>query len=183
MARAEEEVGVDGPPVRLGRGDAGDLFGRPVGERVEHRRGAQERQTEGLGPGGRGARDHAVVLPRQGGHPQAGQFLHGRPGPRGIGGGVTDHELDGPARDPPGLVDLARGQVESGEQVPARRDPAGAGQRHERADPDRRSVGGRRPVRPGRPVRVRWCVHAAVSPRDPWRSMIRTRAAYPGATR
>lgn len=175
VARAEKEVGVDGPPVRLCRGDAGDPFGRPVGERVEHRGGAQEGQAEGLGPGGRGARDHAVVLPRQGGHPQTGEFLHGRLGPAGIGGGVADHELDGPAGDPPGLVDLARGQVESGEQVPARPDPAGAGQRHEGPDPDGRSVGGRGPVRPVRPVRpvlrvlpvrVRWCVHAAVSPRD-----------------
>ena len=136
VARAEEEVRVDPPAVGLRRGEARDPVRRLLGERVEHRRRAEERQAERVGPGGDGAGDDAVVLPRQGGHAQAGQLIHGRRGPLRIGRGVPDHQLERSSVDPAGVIDVANGQLESGEQVPARLDPAGPGQRNESADPD-----------------------------------------------
>ncbi|GGQ17733.1 hypothetical protein GCM10010140_55080 [Streptosporangium pseudovulgare] len=77
-----------------------------------------------------------MILPRQGGHAQASQFIYGRHGPLRVGRGVPDHEFEWSSADPAGVIDLANGQVESGEQVPARLDPAGPGQRNESADPD-----------------------------------------------
>ncbi|KQV14571.1 hypothetical protein ASC99_30925 [Kitasatospora sp. Root107] len=77
-----------------------------------------------------------MVLPRQGDHTQPGQFVHGRRGPLRISRGVPDHQLDRPATDPTGVVDVANGQLEAGEQVPARLDPAGPRQRNESTDPD-----------------------------------------------
>ena len=136
VARAEEEVGVDPPAAGLRRGEARDPFRWLFGERVEHRRRAQERQAEGVGPGRGGAGDDAVILPGQGGHAQASQLIDRRRGPLRIGGGVPDHQLEWSSADPAGVIDLANGQLESGEQVPAGLDPAGPGQRNESADPD-----------------------------------------------
>jgi hypothetical protein len=98
---------------------------RLLGESVENRRRAEERQAEGVGPGGSGASDNAVVLPRQGGHAQASQFIYGRSGPPRISGGVSDHQLEWPSADPAGVINFASGQLESSEQVPARLGPAG----------------------------------------------------------
>jgi len=58
------------------------------------------------------------------------------PAPLRISGGVPDHQLKWPPGDSAVLVDVADGQFESGEQVPACVDPAGPGQRDERADAD-----------------------------------------------
>jgi hypothetical protein len=138
VARAEQEVRVDPPAVGLRRGEACDPFRGLFGERVENRRRAEERQAEGIGPGGGGAGDDAVVLPRQRGHAQAGQFVHGRRGPLRIGRGVPDHQFEWSSVDPAGVIDVANGQFESGEQVPSRLGPAGPGQRNEGADPDGR---------------------------------------------
>ena len=77
-----------------------------------------------------------MVLARQGGHAQASQFIDGRRGPLRIGRGVPDHQLERSPGDPAGVVDVADGQLEPGEQVPARLDPAGPGQRNKRTDPD-----------------------------------------------
>ncbi len=129
-------VRVDPPAVGLRGREARDPVRRLVGERVEHRRRAEIRQAEGVGPRGDGARDDAVVLPRQGGHAQAGQFVDGRRGPFRIGRGVPDHQLEGSSADPAGAVDVVHAQLQPGEQMPARLDPAGPGQRDERADVD-----------------------------------------------
>ena len=75
-----------------------------------------------------------MILARQGGHAQASQFIDGGLGPLGISRGVTDHQLEWASADPAGVVDFANRQLESGEQVPARLDPAGPSQRNERAD-------------------------------------------------
>ncbi|GAA3935762.1 hypothetical protein GCM10023085_16530 [Actinomadura viridis] len=77
-----------------------------------------------------------MVLPRQGGHAQAGQFVYGRHGPLWISGGVPDHQLEWPSGDPAGVIDFADGQLESSEQVAARPDPARRRQRDEGADLD-----------------------------------------------
>ena len=77
-----------------------------------------------------------MILPRQGGHAQASQFVHGRRGPLRIGRGVSDHQLEWSSDDPAGVIDFANGQLESSEQVLARLDPARPGQRNESADLD-----------------------------------------------
>jgi hypothetical protein len=74
-----------------------------------------------------------VVLPGQGGYAEPGQFIDGRRCLRRVSGGVPDHELEWPSA---GVVSFANGQLESGEQVPSRLDPAGPGQRNEDTDPD-----------------------------------------------
>jgi hypothetical protein len=109
--------------VRLCRGKARDPFRRLLGERVENRRRAEERQAEGVGPGG-GAGDDAVILPRQGGHAEAGQFVDRRRGPPRISRGVPDDQLNRSSADPADVIDFARAQLESGEQVAACLDPA-----------------------------------------------------------
>jgi hypothetical protein len=53
-----------------------------------------------------------------------------------ISGSVSDHQLERSSADPAGVIDVADGQLESSEQVPARLDPAGLSQRHESADLD-----------------------------------------------
>jgi hypothetical protein len=58
-----------------------------------------------------------VILPGQGGHAQASQFIDGRCGPLRVSRGVADHQLEGPSKDPAGVVDLVNGQLESSEQV------------------------------------------------------------------
>ncbi|GIH72241.1 hypothetical protein Mth01_44940 [Sphaerimonospora thailandensis] len=78
-----------------------------------------------------------MILPRQGGHAQAGQFIDGRRGPLRIGRGVSDHQLEWSSADPAGVIDFANGQLESGEQVPACLDPARPTQRNESTDLDR----------------------------------------------
>ena len=95
------------------------------GEGVEHGGRAEERQLQGVGPRGHGACDDAVVLPDHGGHAQAGQLVHGRGRPRGVGGGVPDQQLEG---------HVGRRQFEAGQQVPAGLGPAGRAQRGEGAD-------------------------------------------------
>jgi hypothetical protein len=60
----------------------------------------------------------------------------GGSGPLWVCGGVLDHQLEGPPVDPAGLVHLVNGQLESGEQLPARLDPAGPGQRNESTNLD-----------------------------------------------
>jgi hypothetical protein len=72
-----------------------------------------------------------VVLPRQGGHAQPRQFVDGRGRSLRITRRVPDHQLE---RDPAGRIDIAHGQLEAGEQVPARLDPARPTQRDERTD-------------------------------------------------
>lgn len=172
-AGAEEEVRVDPPAAGLGRGQPRDPLRRLLGERVEHRGRAEVRHAEGVGPGGDGAGDDAVVLAHHGGHAQPGQFVHGRSGPYGVGRGVPDHQLQWPAVDPAGVVDLTDGQVEPGEQMAARPDPAGARQRDESAEADGRPV---RLLRSGR----RW---RSVHPGDHGAHWIRHRrrraTAYP----
>jgi hypothetical protein len=94
----------------------------------------------GVGPGGSGASDDAVVLPRQGSHAQAGQLIHGSGRPLWISRGVSDYQLERSTDDPAGVIDFAHSQLESSEQVPACLDPAGSSQRNERADLEGRSV-------------------------------------------
>ncbi|CAM5672817.1 hypothetical protein STENM327S_05404 [Streptomyces tendae] len=135
VAGGEEEVREGPPAVGLRRGETRDPGRRLFGERVEHGRRAQEGQSDGIGPGGGGACDDAVVLPRQGGYTQPGQVVHGRRGPVRIGRRVPDHQFEWCAADAAGVVDVAYGQFHPGEQVPARLVPAGPGQRRESADP------------------------------------------------
>jgi hypothetical protein len=78
-----------------------------------------------------------VVLPRQGGHAQASQVINGRRGAQGISRGVSDHQREWPSGDPARVIDVANGQLESREQVPARLDPARPRERDERTDPHR----------------------------------------------
>src|SRR5262249_17077462 len=94
----------------------------------------------GGGGGGRGGRDEGVILPGEGNHAQASQFIYGRRGPLWISRGVSDHQLEWSSGDPAGVIDFANGQLEAGEQVPARIDPARAGQRNKSADLDGRTV-------------------------------------------
>jgi hypothetical protein len=77
-----------------------------------------------------------VILPRQGGHTQASQFIHGRRGSLWIGRGVTDQQLEWSSDDPAGVIDFMNGQLKSSEQVLACLDPARPSQRNESADPD-----------------------------------------------
>ena len=77
-----------------------------------------------------------MILPRQGSHAQASQFVYGRRGPLWISRGVADHQLEWSSNDPAGVIDLANSQLESCEQVSARLDPARPRQRNESADPD-----------------------------------------------
>ena len=77
-----------------------------------------------------------MILPGQGSHAQASQFSYGRSGPLRISGSVPDHQLEWSSADPAGVINLAGAQLESGEQVPARLDPAGPGQRNESTDLD-----------------------------------------------
>ena len=102
-------------------------------------RGAEERQPEGVGPGGRGPGDDAVELAGEGGHAEVGQLVDGRRGAVGVGGGVPHDQFQRPAADPAGVRDVAGGQFDAGEQVAAGLDPAGPGQRGEDADPDGRA--------------------------------------------
>jgi hypothetical protein len=81
-----------------------------------------------------------VVLPGQGSHAQASQFIYGRRGPLRISGSVSDHQLEWSSDDPAGVIDFANGELESGEQVPACIDPAWAGQWNKSADLDCRFV-------------------------------------------
>ena len=66
-----------------------------------------------------------MILPGQGSHAQASQFIYGRSGPLRISGSVSDHQLEWSSADPAGVINFANGQLESSEQVPARLDPAG----------------------------------------------------------
>lgn len=100
VARAQEEVRVDLPAAGLRRGEARDPVRRLIGERVENRRRAEKRQADGVGPGGSGASDDAVIFPCHGRHAQAGQFVHGRRGPLRISRGVPDHQLERSPDDP-----------------------------------------------------------------------------------
>ena len=77
-----------------------------------------------------------MILPGQGSHAQVSQFSYGRSGLLRVGGSVPDHQLKWSSADPAGVIDLASGQLEPGEQVPARLDPAGPGQRNESTDLD-----------------------------------------------
>ena len=65
-----------------------------------------------------------MILPRQGTHAQASQFIYGRRGPLWIGRGVSDHQLEWSSDDPAGVIDFANGQLESSEQVLTCLDPA-----------------------------------------------------------
>ena len=75
-----------------------------------------------------------MVLPGQGSHAEASQFSYGRSGPLWISGSVPDHELKWPSADPADVIDFVNGQLQSGEQVFARLDPAGPIQRNESTD-------------------------------------------------
>jgi hypothetical protein len=77
-----------------------------------------------------------VILPGQGSHAQASQFIDGRGGPLRISRGVPDHQLEWPPADPAAVVNLANGQLEPCEQVSARLDPAGPGKRDQSTDLD-----------------------------------------------
>ena len=83
-----------------------------------------------------------MVLARQGGHAQAGQLIYGRRGPLWISRAVSDDQLEWSTGDSTVVIDFADGELESGEQVPARLHPAGPSQRDERADLDGRRSGG-----------------------------------------
>jgi hypothetical protein len=86
---------------------------------------ARAEEAEGVGPGGSGASDDPVILPGQGSHAQTSQFIYGRSGPVRISGSVSDHQLRWSSADPAGVIHNASAQLESGEQVPTRLDPAG----------------------------------------------------------
>jgi hypothetical protein len=75
-----------------------------------------------------------VILPRQGSHAQASQFIYGRRGLLWISRGVSDQQLESSSADPAGVIDVANGQLESGEQVSACLDPARSSERNESAD-------------------------------------------------
>ena len=75
-----------------------------------------------------------MIFARQGSHAQASQLIYRRRGPLWIGRGVSDHQLEWTPEDPAGVVDLANGELEPGEQMPASLDPAGPGERDERTD-------------------------------------------------
>jgi hypothetical protein len=77
-----------------------------------------------------------VILPGQGSHAQASQFIYGRSSPLRISGSVPDHQLEWSSADPARVINFGNGQLESSEQVPARRDPAGPGERNESTDLD-----------------------------------------------
>jgi hypothetical protein len=77
-----------------------------------------------------------VIFPGQGGHAQASQFIDGRSSPLRISGSVPDHQLEWSSADPARVINFAHGQLESCEQVPARLDPAGPGQRNQSTDLD-----------------------------------------------
>jgi hypothetical protein len=77
-----------------------------------------------------------VILARQGSHAQASQFVDGRRGPLWISRSVPDHQLKRSSADPAGGIDVTYGQLESGEQVPPRLDPARPTQWNESSDVD-----------------------------------------------
>jgi hypothetical protein len=77
-----------------------------------------------------------VILPRQGSHAQASQFIYGRHGPLWISRGVADRELEWSSDYPAGVIDVTNGQLESSEQVLACLDPARPSERKESADLD-----------------------------------------------
>ena len=77
-----------------------------------------------------------MILASQGGHAQASQFIYRRRSPLWISRGVSDHQLESSPGDPAGVIDVADGQLESGEYVLACLDPARPSQRNERADLD-----------------------------------------------
>jgi len=77
-----------------------------------------------------------VILPGQGSHAQASQFIYGRSGPLRISGSVPDHQLEWSSGHPVGVIDVTNRELESGEQVPARIDPARASQRNKSTDMD-----------------------------------------------
>lgn len=66
-----------------------------------------------------------MILPRQGSHAQASQLIYGRRRPEWISRGVSDHQLERPSDNSAGVIDVANGQLEPSEQMPARLDPAG----------------------------------------------------------
>jgi hypothetical protein len=112
MAGIEQEVGIEPPAARLRRGDARDPIRRLLGEPIENRRGAEERQPQGIGPRRSGAGDDAVVLPGKGDDVQAGQFIdRGHRLPR-IGGSVAYEQLEQPSIDTARVIDLGDGEFD-----------------------------------------------------------------------
>ena len=81
-----------------------------------------------------------MILPRQGNNAEPTEFIYCRSGPLWISRGVSDHQLEWSSDDPPGVIDFASGQLESGKQVLACFDPARPRQRNESADLDCRFV-------------------------------------------
>jgi hypothetical protein len=77
-----------------------------------------------------------VILPGQGSHAEASQFIYGRRGPLWISRGVPDHQLEWSSDDPAGVINFANRQLESSEQVSACLDPARPSERNESADVD-----------------------------------------------
>jgi len=77
-----------------------------------------------------------VIFACQGGHAKARQFVDGRRGLPWIGRGVSDQQLEWPADDAAGVIDVADGQLESREQVSACLDPARPRERNESTDVD-----------------------------------------------
>lgn len=90
--------------------------------------------------GGCRASDDAVILPGNGSDAKAIEFLHRRRRPLRIAGRVPDEELERPAGNAAGVIDIAHAELESGKQVSAGLDPAGAAQRHQGAELDCGSV-------------------------------------------
>lgn len=117
MTRAEEEVGVDLPAVRLRRCKSRDPFRWLLGESVEDGGGAEERQADGVGLGRCRASNDAVILPRQGSNAETAELIYCRSSPPRVAGAVPDHQLEWSSEDPAGVVDLASGELESGKQV------------------------------------------------------------------
>ncbi|BBJ45352.1 hypothetical protein SSPO_080700 [Streptomyces antimycoticus] len=77
-----------------------------------------------------------MILPRQGGHAEASQFIDGRRGFLWISRGVPDHQLEWSSGDPTAVIDVANGQLKPSEQVLACPDPTRPSQRNESADLD-----------------------------------------------
>ena len=55
---------------------------------------------------------------------QASQFIDGRRGPLRIGRGVSHHQLEWSSCNSASVIDITHGQLEPGEQVVARLNPA-----------------------------------------------------------
>jgi hypothetical protein len=77
-----------------------------------------------------------VIFPCQGSHAQASQLIYSGLGFVWIRRGIADDELEWSSEDPARVIHFASSQLESGEQMSARLDPARPRKRDDSADPD-----------------------------------------------